>query len=447
MSPRRLRAGFAVAAVVLGAGFTALPSTSQAGLSLEELIDRHHTLADGASLTPAAPSLAAPDAVSVAAFGGREPLPPLLRPVVEGAGGVQLRWSGGDPDGVAWRLGVGWSDRVNRSGARPQHGFGFDGSELSAPLGPGRVYASVQRRHWGPSWVGSLILDEGAEPVPAVGWRKTAATAFDNRWLAWLGPWNLDVFFGTLCGHTEPTHPRLWGARLQFAPLEGLELGLSRVVEWGGGGREENLGTFWDSLVGHDNVDGSAYNPSNQLGGFDARYTLRAGPGTAWSIYGQAIGEDEAGGLPSMYLGSAGVDVAFAAGAASMRAFVERANTVAGGIAGHDRPGVAYRHNVYLQGYTQQGQPLAFPAGGDVTLTSIGLIVDRAPYAAALMLHRGRAHSSAQLFAQPGRVGGADAQLAWRVARADTVGLTLAHWREPAAHRSRAQLWWEHRLR
>ena len=423
-----------------------VPAAASAGLSLDELLDRDHALRRGAALTASTPSLNAPDAVTVAAFGAREPLPPLLRPAIDGAGGVQLLVGGGQPDAVSWRIGLGWADRVNRTGDRFQGGFTFDGSELATSLGSGRLYASVQRRHWGPSWVGSLILDEGAAPLPALGWRKTQPSAFESPWLAWLGPWNADVFVGTLAGHSQPAHPRLWGARLQFAPLAGLEIALSRVAQWGGGGREENIGTFWDSLVGHDNVDGNAYNPSNQLGGFDARYTWRMPSGTSVSVYGQAIGEDEAGGLPSMYLGSAGLDAAFVAGGASMRVFVERANSVAGGIAGHDRSGVAYRHAVYQQGYTQQGQPLGFPAGGDVTLTSVGLIAERAPYAAALMLHRGRAHADAQLFAQPGRIEGADAQIAWNTSAADRIGLTLAHWRDPAARRSRAQLWWEHTL-
>ncbi|HKW84597.1 MAG TPA: capsule assembly Wzi family protein [Burkholderiaceae bacterium] len=424
------------------------PPAAHAGLSLDEALARHRALLEAtgdSALTSLTPALAAPDSIVLGASSRREWTPPLLRPGVDGSG-VQLLYGAIDPEGFGWRLGLGWSDTVGRRGERFNGGFNLDGSELSAPLGAGRVYASVQRRHWGPSWAGSLILDAGAAPLPAIGWRTSEPLRFANPWFAWLGPWSADVFVATLGGHSQPERPRLWGGRFQFMPFEGFEVGLSRVVEWGGRGREENFGTLWRALLGRDNVEDGAYNPSNQLGGFDLRYRHRLGERSAVSIYAQAIGEDEAGGLPATYLGSAGVDLAFEAGAASWRVFVERADTVAGGFSGHGWPGVAYQHSIYLQGYTQQGRPLGFPAGGDVMLTSLGLLVERTPYAGMLVLHHGRAHPDAQL-APPGRLAGVDAQVAWKLAAADRVGATLTHWRDPASTQTRLQLWWQHLLR
>ena len=421
------------------------PPGAHAGLSLDEALARHHALVDtgGAALSASTPSLGLPDAFTLGAFGPQERTPPFMRPGVDGSG-AQLLYGSIDPQGIGWRLGVGWNDTVDRRGERFNGGFNLDGSELSAALGAGRAYAAVQRRHWGPSWIGSLVLDAGAAPLPSIGWRVTEPVRFANPWLAWLGPWSTDVFVGTLAGHSEPARPRLWGGRIQFMPLDGLEIGLSRVVEWGGRGREENVSTLWRALLGHDNVEGS-YNPSNQLGGFDVRYTRPLDERSAVSIYAQAIGEDEAGGLPSTYLGSAGVDVAFEAGGASWRVFAESANTRAGGITGHDWPGVAYQHSVYQQGYTQQGRPIGFPAGGDVTLTSVGVLLERAPFSGMLMLHHGRTHPGAQL-APPGRLTGADAQLAWKLAAADRVGATLTHWRDPESTQTRVQLWWQRSL-
>lgn len=434
-----------------------VPCGAQAGLSLDEVLQRHRALVDdtrtGTRATSlSTPALAAPDAFTLAVFGARAPTPPLLRPAAAGAGGAQLLFGsgnyddagadGGDAGAPSWRLGVSWT-------ARDRYRFELDGSELALPLGGGRAYVSVQHRHWGPSWVGSLILDGAAAPVAALGWRRTAPARPHSPWLSWLGPWSVDVFAGTLQGHTEPARPRLLGARLQFAPADGLEIGLSRVLEWGGRGREENLGSLWDAVSGRDNVDGDAYDPSNQLGGFDLRYTRRMGAAGSWSVYGQAIGEDEAGGMPSKYLASFGTDAAFeTAGGASLRVFAEHADTVAGGISGHPHYGTAYRHGVYRQGYTQQGLPLGFPAGGDVVLTSVGLIADRAPWSAMLMLHHGRAQPGTQLFAQPGPLRGADAELAWQAADGrERLGLTLSAWRDPLERRTRAQIWWQHLLR
>ena len=64
--------------------------------------------------------------------------------------------------------------------------------------------------------------------------------------------------------------------------------------------------------------------PGNQLAGYDARYTYRWGGGRSVSIYGQAIGEDEANSRPSHFLASAGVDLALPIGGAN-RALLRRA--------------------------------------------------------------------------------------------------------------------------
>jgi hypothetical protein len=55
-------------------------------------------------------------------------------------------------------------------------------------------------------------------------------------------------------------------------------------------------------------------------------------------------------------------------------------------------------------------------------------------------------HAGAQL-SPPGRLAGADAQLAWQLAAADRVGATLTHWRDPESTQTRLQLWWQHLLR
>src|SRR4051812_10702564 len=199
-----------------------IPLLAHAGLSLDEAIVRHRMLGDAANddrrlPMPSTPQLGMGDALTVGVFGPTDTMPPLLRPTIAGAGGAAVSFSGGDPDGYAWRLGAQWANR-------DAYAFSLDGSEVSMKLGPGRAYVSDQRRHWGPSWAGSLTLEAGAAPLPTIGWRKTDATPFASRWLAWLGPWNVDVFLGSLTGHAQPAHPRLVGARLQVMPLDGLEI-------------------------------------------------------------------------------------------------------------------------------------------------------------------------------------------------------------------------------
>jgi hypothetical protein len=383
------------------------------------------------------------DDITAAVGGHGNDIPPLLRPEIRGEGGVRFRTTAAPLDGgVRARFGVTWQPGANYSTS-------FDGTTISVPLGVGRLYASVERRHWGPSWTGSLILDAGAEAVPAIGWRKSEAKPFESRWLAWLGPWSLDAFAGGLTAANGPQHAHLLGARMQVMPLAGLELAASRTMQWGGTGRPESFSSLTQALLGHDNTNSAAANsePGNQLAGFDARYTLALGEQRTLSIYGQAIGEDEAGGLPSHYLASIGADTAFAVDMATVRLFVEHANTTMSGAFGTPILGGAYRHGIYVDGYTQRGEPLGHPAGGDVRLTSIGAFVDAGAWSGTLMLHDGDAYPSATLYPGGGKLSGGNAALAWQIDPASRVGIEVAHWRDPGGTSTRAQLWWRYSFR
>ena len=418
-----------------------------AGPTLDEALARHRALSipDGVSapqLTPISLSVDAGDSVTAALGGPGGDVPPFVLPPLRGDGGIQLRTGNTLADGrVEARLGVAWW-------AGDRNPLSLDESAIRVRLGAGRLYASVERRHWGPSWVGSLILDGGARPVPAVGWRKEDESVFRSPLLSWLGPWHVDAFAGQLAQRSGPSHPHLLGARLQAMPLSGLELGVSGTLQWGGSGRPESLSSLLRAIGGQSNVDPShpsGEDPGNGLAGFDARYTRAFGATRTASVYGQAIGEDEAGNLPSHYLVMFGIDTAFALDIATVRLFVERANTTMSGAFGMPLLGGAYRHHVYTDGYTQQAEPLGQPAGGDVRLNSTGVLVDAGAWTGTLMLHHGDAYPTAQLYPGGGRLDGVNGEVTWQVDQGSRVGLVLAHWRGPSGFgdRTRAQLWWQ----
>jgi hypothetical protein len=197
---------------------------------------------------------------------------------------------------LRWRLALAWQDQQV-----PDRPWGLDGSLMAWTLGTSESYVSFERRHWGPRRLGSLILDGTAPALPAVGWRRSTRTSEDSL-LAWLGPWSADVFVGRLQGHAEPARPLLIGMRWQFAPVPTLTLGLSRTLQWGGRGRNESLKSLANALIGRDNVgtDGLRREdePGNQLAGVDWRWRLNLAPDAA-SLYGQVVGEDEAGMAPA----------------------------------------------------------------------------------------------------------------------------------------------------
>ena len=410
-----------------------------AGLALDEALERDRAYVERRSLAPVTLFTAAPDAATFAVGGPGNDIPTFVRPALRGDGGLSLRAHSRLADGaVHVRLGASWN-------AGDRHPYTLDGSAIDVRFGAGELYASIERRHWGPGWTSSLILDGGARPLPAVGWRKTDPRPFRTPWLSWLGPWTLDVFAGELAQRSGPHRPKLLAGRFQFMPLEGLELGASRTIQWGGSGRPESLRSLYHALAGQDNtyVENDPNEPGNQLAGFDARYTLGIGAGRSVSVYAQAIGEDEAGGLPTKYLGSAGADTRFTLAGSSVRLFGEYADTSTKGFYKQPLLGVAYRHHIYTDGYTQLGDPLGHPAGGDVRLASAGAIVDAGAWTGTVMAHRGRAYATAQRFAPNARLEGANIELARRIDAGSRVGAALFWWNDGVTSRTRGQLWWE----
>lgn len=411
---------------------------AQAGLTLDQALARHRQFlaADAGArpgVTEALPPM--PDGLLLAGGNSTDGLPQLLAsPLGAGGSGLRLAHTLVDGhDGVTVRLGLLSSNEAARR-------WTPEGTELALQAGPGEAYASVQRRHWGPSWTGSLILDAAAPAVAAVGWRKTSTTAFETPWLAWVGPWNADFFIGGLTGHTQPAHPYLVGMRLQIQPLPSLQLGASRTLQWGGRGRDQSFSSFARGLLGRDNQDDNNAQPGNQLAGFDARWHTSIAQDQQLAVYGQLTGEDEAGYLPGKNMKLAGLEWSLQGPGHSLRLFVEHANVVAG------LAGVAYRHHIYRQGYTQEGRPLGHPTGGDTKLTSVGAVLDMGSLSGELVAYDGRAEPMAQRLAA-GPVSGVNAALAWRARSDQTVGLNLWSGRDGGGRDSAAQLWWQYAWR
>ena len=140
-----------------------------------------------------------------------------------------------------------------------------------------------------------------------------------------------------------------------------------------------DLDTFIDLLIGRDNrgdddIDDSN-EPGNQLAGVDVRWSTRV-LGAPLAVYGQFIGEDEAGGFPSRYIGQVGVEgTGVIRDRWAFRWFGEYADTKCRFYESEEFPNCAYNHSIYRTGYRFKGRVIGHGTDNDSRTVSLGLTV------------------------------------------------------------------------
>jgi hypothetical protein len=255
-----------------------------------------------------------------------------------------------------------------------------DGSYVGINFGNFMLSAGLMERWWGPGWDGSLILSTNARPIPSVTLERNYTDPFETPLLAWLGPWRASIAIGEMEAHDVPVPDvRFFAARVNFRPRPWLELGLTRTAQWCGGGRRCGWSTFVDMFVGNDNQaaggGASEEQPGNQMAGYDLR--LRS-PWRALPLvfYTQWIGEDEAGGLPSKFLGQFGLETWGSAGGSTWRIRAEYADTTCTFMREEPELGCAYRNSIYPQGYAYRGRIIGHTLDNDSRMyTAAGIVV------------------------------------------------------------------------
>jgi len=120
-----------------------------------------------------------------------------------------------------------------------------------------------QSLSWAPGPGGSLLWSTNAPSVPMARLLQRDVTL--PGFLKFLGPARIDNFFGWLRGHGFIPHPYIYGNKINFKPLPGLELGFGRSVIIGGtGGDPLTPDNFLLSFFGrvrnsYDSVPGSSH--------------------------------------------------------------------------------------------------------------------------------------------------------------------------------------------
>lgn len=259
----------------------------------------------------------------------------------------------------------------------PPQFHAFDHSYIGGNLGNWNIGVDMLDRWWGPGWDGSLILSNNPHPIPTLSFQRNHTTPFDTWLLNWLGPWDLNVRFGQFEEERTISRGQFFAMRVVFQPLSGLELGLSRGAQWGGEGRQNNLGTFIDVLLGKDNRNDNidpANEPGNQIGGYDFRLSITP---LHLALYGQIIGEDESVMLPTAKMQFYGIGQWGMILQQSYRLFFEYADTVTYrglGFTNDIGYNTAYNHSIFSSGYRYYGDSLGHSADNDSIIRSLGFM-------------------------------------------------------------------------
>ena len=215
---------------------------------------------------------------------------------------------------------------------------------------------------WGPGYRGSLLMSNNADPFKMV--KLSTPSPVELPWIfRGLGPFKFVWFLTQLEKDRPVPEPKLTGMRINFKPHPAVELGLSRAIIFGGAGRPGiGLRDYLNILFStKGNREGKF--DTDELAGFDASVLLPVDwliPAKMVKLYVDAIGEDEAGGLPSNFGKIFGAKVYDILGTGKTDLTIEYANNHVNG-----KPNVFYNHHIYQAGYTYKDRIIGHHMGTD----------------------------------------------------------------------------------
>ena len=342
--------------------------------------------------------------------------------------GSSLQLRSGELDGPHLAMQVGGrldaNDETGGARATPR----LDDSALAVDALGVQAQVWAHRSWWGPGWQSALPLSNNAPALAGIGLQRAAVVPSESPWLKWLGPWNADFFLARTEGDGAQVGSRalLSGIRLTARPLPLVEIGLTRMLQFGGEGHQdqENPSAFWRGLLGqHENASTSdSPDSGNGVAGYDLR--VRCPDGLRCAAYGQAEGEDDKKHLPYRFMNLLGFEAWGNDGVTRM--YFELAEVSCRlSIKGASEHQCAYRNHSYPGGYTSGDRWLGASAGSDARLLTVGWI--DADWASSVRLDFGRVGSRIGTYidnydtSSSGTLWGLSARRSWQVGPAQVT--------------------------
>lgn len=240
----------------------------------------------------------------------------------------------------------------------------YDGSYMAVIAGNWVLALDQQPLWWGPGQQTSLLLTNNARPIPSFrlsrhSWQKSDAMLF-----SWLGPWSFTTFIGQGEHSSTPQQIKHFGARFSARPLPQLELGLSRVSQWGGDTLDNGLDAFGDMLLLNDDDN------ADNLAAVDITFhtTLFNRP---FSFYTE-LAEDNGGRKLGKPMQLYGVRTFFGSESAVHTLNLEWSDTYIRCEEQMLAGDCAYEGDIYPQGYRRYGRVIGSGYGADARVLSAG---------------------------------------------------------------------------
>lgn len=222
-------------------------------------------------------------------------------------------------------------------------------------------------RNWSFSPFTSIILSKNARPSNSIYFMFENKKKSNNFFSSWTGPSSFEVFNSKLSNSSGVKDAMLLGLRAVIEPVNNLKFELVKTSQWGGSGYKENLSTFSSAIMG--NTNDSTNSNINQMAGIGVSFLTNT-KRIPIRVYGQLIGEDEAGNLPSCFFSLIGSELKFKTNKFFSKIGFEyidtRTKISANGFCG---PNTAYNNSFY--DYTNYGSSIGAPIDSESKLLNL----------------------------------------------------------------------------
>lgn len=180
----------------------------------------------------------------------------------------------------------------------------FDNSYINYQKGIFNLNIGKIDRIWSFSDKSSLILSSNARPLEAVSLKFE--NNFNANWLPTNSKFSIEVLNASTKGSYQGNDSVLSGARILISPLKNLDFEIFQTSQWDRKNNKINPSTIGSIILGNTNE--GPYANINRMAGFGVSYSIPTNENN-YRIYGQAVGEDEAGNLPSCFAWMSGIEL------------------------------------------------------------------------------------------------------------------------------------------